>query len=261
MLFTSQDFFDVRCEWGPQAVAALQGCRTFIVVDVLSFCTCVAVAAARGVDVVPCRFQDREAVELADRLQASLAVHRGSGYSLSPASLVSAPRGMLLVLPSPNGATVCLEAAARGHVLAGCLRNRSAVARRAAALGGPFGIIPAGERWSDGTLRPSYEDLLAAGAVAAALPGTRSPEAAAAVGVFEAASNRLQDLLMSCSSGRELLERGFSEDVLMAAELDVEVVAPELMEGRFGVADEAPPNQGVAADGLLPPFGRSEDRR
>jgi 2-phosphosulfolactate phosphatase len=244
MAFTSQDVFDVRCEWGAQGVAALEGCRTFIVVDVLSFSTCVAVAAARGVQVVPCRSNDGEAAELADRLQASLAGRRGAGYSLSPASLVNAPRGMLLVLPSPNGATVCLDAAARGRVLAGCLRNRSAVARRAADLGGPFGIIPAGERWSDGTLRPAYEDLVAAGAIAQELPGTRSPEAAMAVSVFEAGSSRLRDSLLSCSSGRELVERGFSEDVLMAAELDVEAVAPELVQGRFAgpVADEAPPS-------------------
>jgi 2-phosphosulfolactate phosphatase len=232
---TSQGAFDIRCEWGPQAVAALQDCRTFIVVDVLSFSTCVAVAAARGVEVVPCRVKDREAAELADRLQAVLAGPRGQGYSLSPASLVSAPRGMRLVLPSPNGATVCLEAGARGRVLAGCLRNRFAVARRAVSLGGPFGIVPAGERWSDGTLRPSFEDLVAAGAIAAQLPGTRSPEAAAAVAVFETASSQLKDSLLSCSSGRELVERGFSADVLMAAELDVEAVAPELIDGKFRV--------------------------
>jgi 2-phosphosulfolactate phosphatase len=242
MPFTNQDAFDIRCEWGPQGVSALQDCRTFIVVDVLSFSTCVAVAAARGVEVVPCRFKDREAAELADRLQASLAGPRGRGYSLSPASLMGAPPGMLLVLPSPNGATVCLEAAAHGRVLAGCLRNRSAVARRAADLGGPFGIIPAGERWSDGTLRPAYEDLVAAGAIAAELPGTRSPEAASAVAVFQAVSSHLQGSLLSCASGRELVERGFLEDVLIAAELDVEVVAPELTEDRFAlpVADEAP---------------------
>jgi 2-phosphosulfolactate phosphatase len=261
MSFTSQSAFDVRCEWGPQGVAALQDCRTFIVVDVLSFSTCVAVAAARGVEVVPCRFKNREAADLADRLQASLAGPRGQRYSLSPVSLASAPPGLLLVLPSPNGATVCLEAAARGRVLAGCLRNRFAVATRAIALGGPFGIVPAGERWSDGTLRPSFEDLVATGAIAARLPGTRSPEAAAAVAVFEATSSHLKESLLSCSSGRELVERGFSDDVLMAAELDVEAVAPELIDGKFTVVGETPPNRGVAADGPLPPFGRSGDRR
>jgi 2-phosphosulfolactate phosphatase len=53
--------------------------------------------------------------------------------------------------------------------------------------------------------------------------------------VFEAASDRLPDWLRSCSSGRELVERGFAEDVLMAAELDVDAVAPELIEGKFSV--------------------------
>jgi len=129
--------------------------------------------------------------------------------------------------------SVYLEASTPGQVLAGCLRNRSAVAERAARLGGPFGIIPAGERWHDGTLRPSHEDLVAAGAIAAALPGTRSPETEAAVAVFAASSTHLLDSLMSCSSGRELVKRGFPEDVLMAAELYVDPVAPELKGGRF----------------------------
>ena len=233
MSFMDQGPFEVRCEWGPLGAAALGACRTFIVVDVLSFSTCVSVAAGRGVEVVPCRYKDHEARELADRLQATLAGPRGGGYSLSPASLVSAPAGMLLVLPSPNGATVCLEAAARGHVLAGCLRNRSAVVTRAVELGGPFGILAAGERWPDGTLRPAFEDLIGAGAIVAALPGPRSPEAVAAVAAFEAVAKRLPDVLMSCSSGRELVERGFPDDVLMAAQLDVETVAPELVDGRF----------------------------
>jgi 2-phosphosulfolactate phosphatase len=233
MAFTDQEPFDVRCEWGPQGVAALEGCRTFIVVDVLSFSTCVAVATARGAEVAPCRSSDHEATALAERLQATLAGPRGSRYSLSPASLLNVPMGTLLVLPSPNGATVSIEADARGHVLAGCLRNRSAIASRAAALGGPFAIVPAGERWPDGTLRHSYEDLLGAGAIAAALPGCRSPEAAAAVALFEAASNQLRESITACSSGRELIERGFSEDVLMAADLDADTVAPELIGGRF----------------------------
>ena len=86
-------------------------------------------------------------------------------------------------------------------------------------------------------MRPSYEDLLGAGAIAAALPGSRSPEVAAAVAVFEAAfatePARLRDAPLSWSSGRELVERGFSGDVLAAAELYVETTAPELIDGCF----------------------------
>jgi 2-phosphosulfolactate phosphatase len=53
MGFTDQTPFQVRCEWGPAGVRALSDCRTFIIVDVLSFSTCVAVAAGRGAAVAP----------------------------------------------------------------------------------------------------------------------------------------------------------------------------------------------------------------
>lgn len=240
MSFTEQNPFEVRCEWGPEGVAALANCRTFIIVDVLSFSTCIAVAAERNVVVFPFRSKDADAASFAERHQAVLAGARGAGYSLSSASLVNAPPGMRLVLPSPNGAAISLEAGNQGHVLAGCLRNRSAVCARAVVLGGPFGIIPAGERWRDGTLRPALEDLVGAGAIAAALPGNQSPEASAAISVFESVSSRLADSLLSCSSGRELVERGFSQDVYLAAELDVGTVAPELLDGRF----VGPPGRG-----------------
>jgi 2-phosphosulfolactate phosphatase len=243
--FTDQSSFDVRCEWGPRGVAALADCRTFIVVDVLSFCTCVAIAAERDVTILPYPAREAGAAAFAERYRALLAGPRGTRYSLSPSSVIVAPRGTRLVLPSPNGAAIALEARSHGHVLAGCLRNRSSVCARAAALGGPFGIIPAGELWHDGTLRPALEDLLGAGAIGAMLRGTRSPEAAAAIAAFESVSNGLLDVLLSCSSGRELVERGFAEDVRLAAEIDADTVAPELVDAEFlALRGKAPPNQG-----------------
>ncbi len=137
---------------GAEGVAALAACRTFIVIDVLSFSTCVSLAAARGAVIFPHRLKSPGAAQLAARHQAVLAGPRGAGYSLSPSSMVDAPAGLRLVLPSPNGATICLDAEPRGYVLAGCLRNVSAVCARAKILGGPFGIIPCGERWRDGSL-------------------------------------------------------------------------------------------------------------
>jgi len=100
-------------------------------------------------------------------------------------------------------------------------------------LGGPFAILPAGERWKDGTLRPAFGDLVGAGAIAARLQGTPSPEAAAAIAVFHSVSGRLSDMLTSCASGRELVERGFSDDVRLAADLDADSAAPELLDGTF----------------------------
>jgi 2-phosphosulfolactate phosphatase len=237
MTFTDQSSFDVRCEWGPCGVEALADCRTFIIVDVLSFCTCVALAADRDITILPYPARDGGAAAFAANRRALLAGPRGAGYSLSPSSLTGAPRGTRLVLPSPNGAAISLQAGSHGHVLAGCLRNRASVAARAAALGGPIAVIPAGELWDDGTLRPSLEDLLGAGAIAAMLPGARSPETVAAIASFESESSRLLDALLSCSSGRELVERGFAEDIRLAAELDVDTVAPELVDSEFRPRD------------------------
>jgi 2-phosphosulfolactate phosphatase len=228
-----QHGFDVRFEWGFSGLEALRGARTFIVVDVLSFSTCVAAALERGAIVIPCPLDEQAAKELAARHDALLAGRRGSPYSLSPQSMSTLDRGARIVLPSLNGAALACRAATMGCVLAGCLRNRSAVATRAIAQGGPFAVLAAGERWPDGSLRPAIEDLVGAGAIASALPGTRSPEAEIAIAAFEAAARTMTSTLHDCSSGRELVERGYANDVTYAAELDVCTIAPELVDGVF----------------------------
>ena len=234
MSFASQSLFDIRVEWGLRGVEALADCRTFVIVDVLSFSTSVSVAIQRGVSILPYRWKDATAADHAAQHQALLAGERGQGYSLSPRSLENAPAGTRLVLPSPNGSTISLEAARHGHVLAGCLRNRTAVSARAASLGGPIAVIPAGERWPDGSLRPALEDLLGAGAIVSLLPGRRSPEAAAAAALFAAMCAELPFALDTCASGRELrVFLGFPEDVAAAARLDVDPLAPELVGDMF----------------------------
>ena len=120
-------------------------------------------------------------------------------------------------------------------VLAGCLRNARAVARAAQRLGSTFNVCPAGEQWPDGSLRQSVEDWLGAGAILRLLPGVKSPEAAAAIASFESAQNNLREVLEASSSGRELVERGFAQDVELAAQVNVSEHVPKL-EGRSFVA-------------------------
>jgi 2-phosphosulfolactate phosphatase len=117
---------------------------------------------------------DPAAGETAGAVPADAAGGAGDGWTLRPASLRSLPAGLLLALPSPNGAMLSVAAAATGAtVLAGCLRNATAVARAAVAVsgGGSIGVVPAGERWgvTSGPLRPALEDLLGAGAIVSAL--------------------------------------------------------------------------------------------
>ena len=95
-------------------------------------------------------------------------------------------------------------------------------------------MIPAGERWeTDGSLRPALEDLVGAGAVLSYLPGVRSPDAELAVAAYERARLDLPGFLRSCVSGRERIERGFPEDVELAAQGDVSETAPILRDGAY----------------------------
>ena len=227
----SQEHATCRCEWGLAGLAALAPADVTIVVDVLSFTTCVDVATARGGAILPyvwSDWNDPSAAEFAKEHSAELAgKRRHARYSLAPESYLEAPAGLRCVLPSPNGARVSLQAATGASVvLAGCLRNARAVAVAAQQLGKVFNVVPAGERWPDGSLRPALEDWLGAGAILHSLAGTRSPEAAAAVALFEAHRETLIETLGRCASGRELEERGHHNDKVIAGQSDVSMCVP-----------------------------------
>jgi 2-phosphosulfolactate phosphatase len=233
----SQEGFDRRFEWGLAGMRQLaEVVDVVVVVDVLSFTTCVDIAVGRGSAVYPARWKDARAADLAREFDAVLAVGRGKTgpdhpYSLSPASLSAIPQGTRLVLPSPNGATICLDAALRrAFVLAGCLRNAVAVARAATARGTTVGVIAAGEQWADGSLRPALEDLVGAGMILDALGGHVSPEASAAIVASRAATNAH---LRGCASARELIDQGFSSDVELAMTPNVSEITPILRNGAF----------------------------
>jgi 2-phosphosulfolactate phosphatase len=225
--------YDLRCEWGPTGIRALAAADVLIVVDVLSFSTAVDIAVARGASVLPYRWRDDSAAAFAKSKGALLASHRSAaGHSLSPASLQSIPADAALVLPSPNGSALCTMAGAATTFTA-CLRNCRAVASQARSSGSHIAVIPAGEQWTDGTLRPAIEDLIGAGAVLASLPGRPSPEAETAIAAFERFRHNLHDALSRSISGKDLLARGFGRDLDLAAEYAVSAAAPLMKEDRF----------------------------
>ena len=157
--------------------------------------------------------------------------------------------------------------------IAGSLRNASAVARVLAThveAGERVAVIAAGERWEsaginvvDAPLRPAIEDLLGAGAVIAAVlailskqprdsscgrvqaqmqerteleriaPELASPEALAAAAALRDALPNIESTLRRCSSGRELIERGWTDDVVTASMLDADDCVPELQHGEY----------------------------
>lgn len=232
----AQDGYRLRLEWAAEGVAALAAhCAVLVIVDVLSFSTSVDVALGRGGRVFPMPRRDDpkpgEAVLAGDR-----------EWTLRPASLETLPSGTLLALPSPNGATLSARAGVSGAVvMTACLRNASTVAQAAfeVADGAPIGLIPAGERWgvTSGPLRPGIEDLLGAGAVAAALVADdhtgASPEVRLAATTYLSARQDVRMILKECSSGRELIEAGHLADVELAALVNHSSMAPVLRDGVY----------------------------
>jgi 2-phosphosulfolactate phosphatase len=224
----TQQAWQCRCDWGAAAVTALAPADVTIVVDVFSFTTCVDVATSRSVTILPYPWNDPTAAEFAREQRAELAgKRRHARYSLDASSYLDAPPGTRCVLPSPNGAQITLAAARVAPiVLAGCLRNARAVAEAARRLGTSFNVIPAGERWADGSLRVALEDWLGAGAILRGLPGTRSPEVESAIRLFEQHRDQLVATLDHCGSGRELNERGHERDKFVAGDLDASPCVP-----------------------------------
>lgn len=243
------DYFDqspyaIRFDWGPEGAdrAAARG-DVLVIVDVLCFSTCVAIALAHGAIIYPCRQHDNPAA-LAAATNAELAVRREEvptrgRFSLSPETYVGVMAGTRVALRSANGA-VCVRAAERAPaVLVGALVNATAVTREAERLAQQYQtaitVIACGERWSgnaeesDDGLRVALEDALGAGAILASLSGNASPEAIVCASAFRASVNDLATLLWECASGRELQERGYPEDVQHAAHLDAYDCAPRLL--------------------------------
>jgi 2-phosphosulfolactate phosphatase len=97
----------------------------------------------------------------------------------------------------------------------------------------PITVIACGELWPDGTLRPSIEDLLGAGAILAELDGRFSPEARAAVWAWNGARSDVESVIRECVSGDELVAKGHRDDVVYASEVNSSRAVPILVNGAF----------------------------
>lgn len=235
MKWLTQEQFNIRFEWGLEGAIHLSPyVDVAVVVDVLSFSTCVDIATSRGALVYPCLYKDNRAIELAKSQNASLASIERSlhGLSLSPTSMMNLNSHDKIVLPSPNGSAISFSVK-NTILLCGCLRNAKAIATKAQELGQNILVIAAGEKWSDGSLRPALEDQIGAGAILSHLKGTTSPEANAAIWIFEKAKSNLQDVLIECSSGKELIHKKFLEDIKLASEYNVSQIVPILKNNLY----------------------------
>lgn len=214
-----QSRYQVRLDWGADALARLAPADVVVVVDVLRFSSTVAARVAAG-----------ESAPLDAATRASGAAGAATGE------------------PGADGATVVAVASERvsALVLLGGLNNAAAVAAAVAAeqqrraQRTSVALIPAGVRAAgdqpSGT-RFAVEDLLGAGAIIDALGALgldhTSPEAAVAGEAFRGLRGAMRHLLTASGSGQDLIDRGCGDDVLAAAALDSVEVAPVLRGGVF----------------------------
>ena len=65
------------------------------------------------------------------------------------------------------------------------------------------------------------------------LTNTKSPEAEVALSAFKAVEDCLCSTLFSCSSGKELLARGFKRDIELAARFNCSDAVPKLQNETY----------------------------
>jgi len=223
----SQADFDVRVEWGAPAMEHLAAeADCIVIIDVMSFSTCVSVAGERG---------DASAQQFAAENNAECAQFdrrfQGQGFTLSPCSLLNMTAGTRLVLPSPNGSALTFKAKAhKAAIFTACFRNLTATARACEKFRQIL-IVPAGEKWPDNSLRPALEDFAAAGGLVSRLSHRRlSAEARAACAVYQ---HLTRAELEGCGSARELNRRGFAADIALCLEEDASDFTCQLQGESF----------------------------
>ena len=107
------------------------------------------------------------------------------------------------------------------------------MATLAKSYGKKIALIAAGEQWPDHTLRVAFEDLIGAGAIISYLTGNLSPESKTGLAIFERVKSNLLVEIENCNSGKELITRGFKNDVLLACDFNVSTNVPVLIANAY----------------------------
>ncbi len=239
----NQNPFQCRMDWGTRGVeeAAKRG-DIIIIVDILSFSTAVTTAVHFGAIIYPLD-KKADSKSFAELIGAEVAFGRTEAKelnkpSLSPASFGKHHEDKKIVLPSVNGAACSVLSDGCKALLVGSFLNATFVAEVAEKIqkenNASITVIACGERWSDTKeLRPCVEDYLGAGIILSKLSGTKSPEAQLCISAFKGSKESLNDLVIDCSSGRELISMGFGDDIKYSTKVDSLKEVPILEKNFF----------------------------
>lgn len=248
--FFNQAPFQCRLDWGLRGMKeAAKRKDIIILVDVLSFSSIVTTAIHYGAYVYP--FEKNSDPNRFRRIVgAELIYSRADGSrtgrpSFSLNSLNKSISNKRFVLPSTNGSTCAKLCGKVPALLIGCFLNAKEVAKVAKKIQvktkSNITVIACGERWrknkekdSRDELRPCIEDYLGAGAILSFLRGSKSPESIVCLNAFNGSKSKLRALIYESSSGRELRQLGFNEDVHYCSKLNYLRDVPILVQKPSG---------------------------
>ncbi|HET6328739.1 MAG TPA: 2-phosphosulfolactate phosphatase [Planctomycetaceae bacterium] len=209
-----------------------------IVIDVLRASTTIATALANGATrVMPCGdLETARRLAKEDSTGNTLTGGERGGVKIEDFDLDNSPAsysreqvaGKTIAFTTTNGTAALLRTDGAARVLIGALVNRGVIAEVLHADGRPIHLICAG---TDG--RVTSEDLLGAGAIAAALAQFDDVELAddaterAAKTWLDLRSHQVLPFLRRSSGGCNLVSLGLDQDIVGAAKIDSVPVVPE----------------------------------
>lgn len=233
----------------PSAVPLGLNGSAVVVIDVLRATTTIARALENGAQaIVPCLEPD-EAIAVRNRLGRDGVLLGGerdsvriAGFDLdnSPASYTRERcAGKTIAFTTTNGTRALQRVANAGAqtIFCGAFRNRQAIVEALEETGTARALLVCAGNEGD----ISLEDLLCAGAIGY-VAASRNPAlvlsdgARAAALAFRMSATRLTDAVASGLHAQNLVEKGFLDDVLLAAQVDASDVVPLYRDGEIRAA-------------------------
>lgn len=222
------------------SAASLRG-GIAVVIDLLRASTTITHALASGADRLIAFAKPAGAVAARPQLPHGSTVLGGErggvridGFDLGNSPAEYTPQrvaGKTVLFTTTNGTRAALHAAAADQILFGCLANLSALVRHIGVGDRPIHILCAG---TDGLV--SQEDCLCAGAIidglcAAGRPLDSDDQALMMRTLWRSVAgspDRILDVLLASSGGRNLVPLGFKADVELCARCDTTSVIPRM---------------------------------
>jgi len=223
-------------------VPSLVSTKAIVVIDVLRATSVIVHAISQGaLEIIPVATVE-EAFQKAKNFPQSttlLGGERGSkkikGFDLgnSPREYIAEKvKGKRVILTTTNGTKAFHSVSSGREVMAGSFFNIGAIGGRRLDLGQDLLIFPSGDEG-----RFSLEDMVCGGMLIDRIlnkgngPITLTDASQSALILYQRFKENLVEAFRLSTHGRDLIERGFEEDLAYCAQIDITDIVPTFRDG------------------------------